>query len=96
MTLEEDFLQAAKRGKAERVKELMGQGVNALAVDEDRWTALHHAARNGHENVVKLFAANDALLNAADARGRRAIDVAEGRARAILIPVMRTKGLLKR
>lgn len=51
-------MSAAQTGDVGLLKNLHHQGVNLMGVDENRMTALHHAAMNGHESAVAF------LLNA--------------------------------
>lgn len=53
---EAELYRAAASGNAERVRELLRQGVDVNARDErERWTPLQKAANKGHEQIVKLL-----------------------------------------
>ena len=44
---------AAEVGDLERVQLLLGQGVNKDEADDDGFTAIYHAAREGHLAIVQ-------------------------------------------
>ena len=46
------LLDAAEKGDADTVRQLIHDGANVHAVDGDEWTALHWAATNGHQDTV--------------------------------------------
>uniref|UniRef100_A0A2K5JK57 Ankyrin repeat and sterile alpha motif domain containing 1A n=1 Tax=Colobus angolensis palliatus TaxID=336983 RepID=A0A2K5JK57_COLAP len=46
-----------------------GGGPNVNCVDSTGYTPLHHAALNGHKDVVEVLLRNDALTNVADSKG---------------------------
>jgi ankyrin repeat protein len=48
------------------------------AARADGWTALHGAAYNGADAVVRLLAMNGATLDVVDKLGRTALSIAEG------------------
>ncbi|XP_077911588.1 ankyrin repeat and SAM domain-containing protein 1A isoform X9 [Halichoerus grypus] len=45
------------------------RGPNVNCVDSTGYTPLHHAALNGHKDVVEVLLRNDALTNVADSKG---------------------------
>ncbi|ERE91983.1 ankyrin repeat and SAM domain-containing protein 1A isoform 2 [Cricetulus griseus] len=47
----------------------MWRGPNVNCVDSSGYTPLHHAALNGHRDVVEVLLRNDALTNVADSKG---------------------------
>uniref|UniRef100_A0A8I6AJG9 Ankyrin repeat and sterile alpha motif domain containing 1A n=1 Tax=Rattus norvegicus TaxID=10116 RepID=A0A8I6AJG9_RAT len=47
----------------------MWRGPNVNCVDSTGYTPLHHAALNGHRDVVEVLLRNDALTNVADSKG---------------------------
>nr|XP_040138443.1 ankyrin repeat and SAM domain-containing protein 1A isoform X11 [Ictidomys tridecemlineatus] len=47
----------------------MWRGPNVNCVDSTGYTPLHHAALNGHKDVVEVLLRNDALTNVADSKG---------------------------
>ncbi|KAG9479106.1 hypothetical protein GDO78_012652, partial [Eleutherodactylus coqui] len=45
------------------------RGPNVNCVDNSGYTPLHHAALNGHKEVVEVLLRNEALTNIADCKG---------------------------
>ena len=52
------LIDASKRGDLAKLKDLFGRGANFLKTDHYGMTALHHAARFGHKEVVKYIIEN--------------------------------------
>jgi ankyrin repeat protein len=50
-SFQEKFLEAAKKGDFEEVKALKALGAQLSYANEKGRTALHEAARGGHENI---------------------------------------------
>ena len=50
-----DFFEAARRGDAEEIAELIAEGVSVDAIDNDGSTALHYASFGGHVSAVKAL-----------------------------------------
>ena len=50
-----DFFDAARRGDAEEIAELIAEGVSVDAIDNDGSTALHYASFGGHVSAVKAL-----------------------------------------
>jgi ankyrin repeat protein len=48
--------------------------VDVNAKDDNGWTPLHAAAREGHKEIVELLIANGADVNAKDEDDRTALD----------------------
>eukprot|EP00882_Tetradesmus_deserticola_P002691 GHRQ01002862.1.p1 GENE.GHRQ01002862.1~~GHRQ01002862.1.p1 ORF type:complete len:924 (+),score=556.38 GHRQ01002862.1:315-3086(+) len=67
------FLSAAAKGEADRVKLLLQQGYNPNTADYDKRTALMLAAAHGHKAVVDMLLAVNANVNARDSTGRTAL-----------------------
>ncbi|XP_070189073.1 diacylglycerol kinase zeta-like [Littorina saxatilis] len=53
--LEKALLDASKRGDIQRLCETHHKGADLLVTDQYGMTALHHAARFGHKNIVKFL-----------------------------------------
>ena len=49
------YLEAARLGSTDRVQDLLRRGARAVATDSQGHTALHHAAKQGHTDVVKVI-----------------------------------------
>lgn len=62
----ESFISAAKSGNVTRVKQLLAEGYSPDQIDENSYTALMHAARNGHLEVVETLIKAEACLNKSD------------------------------
>ena len=65
--------EAALNGDASTVKNLIAEGVNVNAADEENRTALMFASFNGHIEIVKILLESDAVLSLRDASGRTAL-----------------------
>ena len=50
-----DFFDAARRGDAEEIAELIAEEVSVDAIDNDGSTALHYASFGGHVSAVKAL-----------------------------------------
>ncbi len=50
-----DFFDAARRGDAEEIAQLITEGVSMDAIDNDGSTALHYASFGGHVSAVKAL-----------------------------------------
>ena len=71
------FYRFAERGDVGRMKRLLANGADINQAEEaSKWTALHFAARNGHEHVIRFLVESEADLEAKDRGGNTAIDVA--------------------
>ena len=46
---------AAKNGHTKVLQNLLEEGANVMARDDNRWTALHYAAQQGHLPAVTLL-----------------------------------------
>lgn len=57
---------AAHRGDADMVRELIISGANVNAIDEFKNTPLHFAVGKGHETIVQLLLENGAEVNSAN------------------------------
>jgi ankyrin repeat protein len=64
MSLNEELLDASKKGDVEKVKKLLKEGADVNAKDRFGFTPLHYTALNGHFEVVKLLIERGADVNA--------------------------------
>ena len=53
--LDDQLLEASLKEKLDIVKELVEKGANIEAKDNDNYTSLQGASRNGHLDIVKLL-----------------------------------------
>jgi ankyrin repeat protein len=64
-----ELREAAARGDVARVQQLLKNPIDVNLKDENGWTALWHAALNGHIEVVRV------LLQDKDSRGKNRLDI---------------------
>jgi hypothetical protein len=76
---------AAMRGHQSAMAILLEKGANINAIDNDGCTALIYAARHGREPVIITLLANNADTEATNQMGRRAVDLATGSMKALLL-----------
>jgi len=76
-SLNEDLLNAAKRGHLEEVRRLLDKGVDVNARDDWWKTPLHYAADGGHLSVVKLLVEKGADVDAKNKEGKTPLDLAK-------------------
>ena len=69
MSLDSELLEAARKGDARRVRELLDKGANVNARDEYGLAPLHVAAFNGQLDVARLLIDRGADVNAIDELG---------------------------
>jgi ankyrin repeat protein len=60
------YTQLPRMDTREFVKLLVEMGVDITVKNNDKWTVLHSAARNGHEAVVKLLLEKGVDITAKD------------------------------
>lgn len=66
-----DFSEYCRRGDGKRLMQLLAQGANVNCRDEHYgWTPLHHAAREGFLDIVKVLIHKGAEVNAKDSMGQ--------------------------
>ena len=69
-SLNEQLIQAAGSGDLDRIKTILGKGIQVNAGDRDGRSAAMTAAINGHLETVRFILANGYHVNAKDNRGR--------------------------
>ncbi|XP_017779246.1 PREDICTED: uncharacterized protein LOC108564669 isoform X2 [Nicrophorus vespilloides] len=89
MGKDEELLEAARNGSVVVVEKILGQrakrsgplaslrrgpGVNVR--DSSGFSSLHHAALNGHKDIVRLLLEHDALTNIVDSKGSSPLHLA--------------------
>jgi ankyrin repeat protein len=74
MRLDKELLEAAERGDARKIRELLGKGANPNTRDEHDWTPLHNAAFNDRLDVVRLLLEHGADPGIGDDWGRTPLD----------------------
>jgi len=76
---DEAFLLAVRQGKIETMQNLLKNGANINAVDNDGWTALMLAVAFGRVNIARELLENPNIdLNIRDNSGQTVLDLANG------------------
>ena len=92
-SLNEDFLAAARKGDAAKVKELLDKGVDVNTKTQYGATALAYACDKGHIEVVKLLLEHGANVNVKDTfYGEVPIDWAISKDNVEIIKLLVDKG----
>ncbi|XP_064425215.1 ankyrin repeat and SAM domain-containing protein 1A isoform X3 [Latimeria chalumnae] len=68
------------------------RGPNVNCVDSTGYTPLHHAALNGHKDVVEVLLRNDALTNVADNKGCYPLHLAAWKGDALIVKLLIHQG----
>uniref|UniRef100_A0A670J991 Ankyrin repeat and sterile alpha motif domain containing 1A n=1 Tax=Podarcis muralis TaxID=64176 RepID=A0A670J991_PODMU len=68
------------------------RGPNVNCVDNTGYTPLHHAALNGHKDVVEVLLRNDALTNVADCKGCYPLHLAAWKGDAEIVKLLIHQG----
>ncbi|TFK03766.1 GRAM domain-containing protein 1B [Platysternon megacephalum] len=68
------------------------RGPNVNCVDSTGYTPLHHAALNGHKDVVEVLLRNDALTNVADCKGCYPLHLAAWKGDAEIVKLLIHQG----
>ncbi|XP_060532454.1 ankyrin repeat and sterile alpha motif domain-containing protein 1B-like isoform X2 [Cylas formicarius] len=89
MGKDQELLEAARKGNTAVVEKILGQrakrsgplaslrrGPGANVQDSSGYSSLHHAALNGHTDIVRLLLENDASPNIADGKGSSPLHLA--------------------
>uniref|UniRef100_A0A1Y1M4N1 Uncharacterized protein n=1 Tax=Photinus pyralis TaxID=7054 RepID=A0A1Y1M4N1_PHOPY len=89
MGKDQELLEAARSGNVVVVEKILGQrakrsgplaslrrGPGANVQDSSGYTSLHHAALNGHKEIVRLLLDHDASPNIVDSKGSTALHLA--------------------
>nr|XP_022903921.1 ankyrin repeat and sterile alpha motif domain-containing protein 1B-like isoform X1 [Onthophagus taurus] len=89
MGKDQDLLEAARNGNVAVVEKILGQrakrsgplaslrrGPGANVQDSSGYTSLHHAALNGHREIVRLLLEHDASINIVDSKGSTPLHLA--------------------
>nr|XP_015834887.1 PREDICTED: ankyrin repeat and sterile alpha motif domain-containing protein 1B isoform X1 [Tribolium castaneum] len=89
MGKDQELLEAARKGNVAVVEKILGQrakrsgplaslrrGPGANVQDSSGYSALHHAALNGHREIVKLLLDHDASTNIVDVKGSSPLHLA--------------------
>uniref|UniRef100_A0A8B9GEM6 Ankyrin repeat and sterile alpha motif domain containing 1A n=1 Tax=Amazona collaria TaxID=241587 RepID=A0A8B9GEM6_9PSIT len=71
---------------------LAWRGPNVNCVDSTGYTPLHHAALNGHKDVVEVLLRNDALTNVADCKGCYPLHLAAWKGDADIVKLLIHQG----
>jgi len=84
---EELFREGAKTGDSKIVKKIVNSTINlnVNAPEADGSTALHHAMKGGHENIVKLLIQADADPFVTDSKGRTPQSLAAEQGNLVLL-----------
>ncbi|XP_063913251.1 ankyrin repeat and SAM domain-containing protein 1A isoform X2 [Zophobas morio] len=89
MGKDQELLEAARKGNVAVVEKILGQrakrsgplaslrrGPGANVQDSSGYSALHHAALNGHREIVRLLLEHDASANIVDVKGSSPLHLA--------------------
>nr|XP_050854374.1 uncharacterized protein LOC127065687 isoform X3 [Vespula vulgaris] len=105
MGKDQELLEAARSGNVTVVEKILGQrakrsgplaslrrGPGANVQDASGYTALHHAALNGHREVVKLLLQYEASTNVVDAKGSSPLHLAAWAGDAEIVRLILSQG----
>jgi ankyrin repeat protein len=86
-----DFINAARRGNAATVSELLARGIDVNAKINNGWTALIYASRDGYTDVVKLLLDRGADVNMKNAIGWTALMAASANGHVEVVTLLLSK-----
>ncbi|XP_020300342.1 ankyrin repeat and SAM domain-containing protein 1A-like isoform X2 [Pseudomyrmex gracilis] len=105
MGKDQELLEAARSGNVTVVEKILGQrakrsgplaslrrGPGANVQDASGYSALHHAALNGHRDVVKLLLQYEASTNVVDAKGSSPLHLAAWAGDAEIVRLILSQG----
>lgn len=81
--LNQQLIEAVENGDKVAVEELIANGVDVNARDNDSWAALMYAANNGRTEIVKILLTNGAEINMRNEAGRTSLMIAVSSGRLI-------------
>lgn len=74
--LDQRLMDASAKGRTGEVIDLLTQGANPKVADDYQWTPLHLAAREGHDDTVRILVARGADVGARTNFNNKAADLA--------------------
>ncbi len=86
------FLDAAKKGEEQQIKNILKNGVDVNIKDKEGWTALHQAAFNGHIKIAKYLIQKYADVNAKEVDGWTPLMLASVNGHTKLVKLLIEKG----
>lgn len=105
MGKDQELLEAARSGNVTVVEKILGQrakrsgplaslrrGPGANVQDASGYSALHHAALNGHRDVVKLLMQHEASTNVVDAKGSSPLHLAAWAGNSDIVKLILSQG----
>ncbi|XP_011299821.1 ankyrin repeat and SAM domain-containing protein 1A isoform X3 [Fopius arisanus] len=105
MGKDQELLEAARSGNVTVVEKILGQrakrsgplaslrrGPGANVQDASGYSALHHAALNGHKDVVKILLQYEASTNVVDAKGSSPLHLAAWAGDADIVRLILSQG----
>ncbi|XP_057340968.1 ankyrin repeat and sterile alpha motif domain-containing protein 1B isoform X4 [Microplitis mediator] len=105
MGKDQELLEAARSGNVTIVEKILGQrarrsgplaslrrGPGANVQDASGYSALHHAALNGHKEIVKLLLQHEASTNVIDAKGSSPLHLAAWAGDADIVRLILSQG----
>ncbi|KAJ8676596.1 hypothetical protein QAD02_012383 [Eretmocerus hayati] len=105
MGKDQELLEAARNGNVPVVERILGQrarrsgplaslrrGPGANVQDSSGYSSLHHAALNGHKEVVKLLLQHEASTNIVDTKGSSPLHLAAWSGNSEIVRLILTQG----